>query len=119
VNPYLRASLICFALCGLLMYLVWGCANNGISGVCRHEATYAVSVMGEKYPARVAVGYRSGAYHSQAQVAQNNDWRWLCVEYPEVYVCAADATFEPHRYYVPWVWNIQMISGMVEDNRPR
>lgn len=122
MNPYLRASLICFALCGLILYLFFGCADKGnveIMGVCRHEATYAISVFGEKYPVRVAVGDRQGVYHSQAQAWVDNDWRWLSVGSNFVVrISAKDETFTPKLYYVPWVWFAERISVMVQENRP-
>lgn len=124
MNPYFRASMICLAIAVIVLwvFLTVGCAdkdNVEIMGVCRHEATYAISVFGEKYPVRVAVGDRQGVYHSQAQAWVGNDWRWLSVGSNFVVrICAKDETFTPKYYYVPWVWFAERMSRMVTENRP-
>ena len=42
MNPYLRASIICFAIVGavLAVMLIEACQHYTVTGVCRHEATY-------------------------------------------------------------------------------
>ena len=78
--------------------------RRGIMGVCRHDATYAISVMGEQHPVRVARGYWGIADHARAQAYLDGAWRWLCVDYPDVITCAGDTGFQPTQYYKPKIW---------------
>jgi hypothetical protein len=122
MNPYLRASLICFALCGLILYLVYGCATYTAMGESSQAATYAISVVGEKHPVRVAWGFwglrESLIAYAQAQVWMYGQWQWLCVNFPAVYTCPRDPEFDPQQYYVPSAWfQDYVLPRMVVENQ--
>jgi len=139
LNPYLKASLTCFTLCALILIYAFSSVpaslgakesdmfgwwkaifkTKGTPGVCRHEATYAITVMGEKYPVRVAGGDYQGARHAQAQAWINGEWRWLAVDYGVVSIVAEDPNFRHSEYYVPWVWYQMILADMVPENRHR
>jgi len=106
MNPYLRASIICLflALVVVVIFLLEGCQSYTVTGVCRHEATYAISVMGEQHPVRVARGYWGRSDHVRAQAYLDGAWRWLCVDYPDVITCAGDTGFAPTQFYKPQIW---------------
>jgi len=106
MNPYLRASRICFAIAAAIwaVMLIEACQHYAIYGVCRHDSTYAMSVMGERHPVRVAVGDWQGGYHSRAQAFIDGEWQWLCVDYPEVHACKGDEGFRPQYIYKPKIW---------------
>ena len=48
MNPYLKREIFCFATAViiLIVMLIEGCQSYQVTGVCRNEATYAISVMG-------------------------------------------------------------------------
>ena len=85
--------------------------RRGIMGVCRHEATYCLLVYGEHYPARVAVGYRGGAYHAQAQAKIDGKWTWLTSSLGTVYPTKEDSTFKVDLYTSPdaWLFGVQKL----------
>ena len=118
MNPYLRASIICLflALVVLTIWIIEGCQSYTVTGVCRHEATYAISVMGEHHPVRVAAGPSSIGTHARAQAYLDGNWWWLCVDYPDVYPCAGDLGFRPIYYYTPRVW-LGAEAGMLKGNK--
>lgn len=70
--------------------------TNSIKGICRHSATYAAVVYGERYPVRICGGTRYGYAHSQAQAEIDGEWEWLQVSFPTVYVGSKDRWFEPN-----------------------
>ena len=118
MNPYLRASIICLFL-ALVMLTVWileGCQSYTVTGVCRHEATYAISVMGEQNPVRVARGYWGTTDHARAQAYLDGAWRWLCVDYPDVITCAGDTGFQPNQFYKPMIW-MSMFGWKLKGNK--
>ena len=78
--------------------------KRGIMGVCRHDATYCMMVYGEKYPARVAVGWRNGQYHSQAQAKIDGVWTWLTSSLGTVYPTKEDPTFRVDLFATPDAW---------------
>ena len=106
MNPYLRASIICFAIAAAIwaVMLIEACQHYAVFGVCRHESTYAMAVMGEKHPVRVQVGDWQGCYHCRAQAFIDGEWQWLCVDYPEVHACKGDEGFRPNQVYKPKIW---------------
>ena len=107
MSPYLRAALLCFGISAILLALaaVEACQHYAVFGACRHESTYAASVMGERHPVRVWVGDWFGGYHCKAQAFIGNEWMWLCVDYPEVYPCLeGDKGFKPQYVYKPKIW---------------
>ncbi|KKS26148.1 MAG: hypothetical protein UU87_C0003G0068 [Parcubacteria group bacterium GW2011_GWA2_42_11] len=80
-----------------IVILSTGCATS-FQGVCRHEAIYAVSVVGERYPVRIAVGKSAVPEgHSQAQAFINGRWEWLKVRWPNVVISIQDS-FSPEGY---------------------
>lgn len=124
MSPYLRASLICFAIAAIALwiFLTMGCATYTAMGACAESATYAISTVGEKHPVRVATGLwgpRERLYtHAQAQVWLDGEWKFLCVDFPSVETCPRDPEFSPMEYYVPWVWFAGRMSRMIRENRP-
>lgn len=115
MNRNLKALLLTALTTTLLCWLVlvYGCDKpyeGKMAGACRHEATYAAVVMGERYPVRVVGGIWSlpgkpGVLHAIAQAQISGKWEWLCVQaYPEVKVCEEDPNFRATTYYTPQTW---------------
>lgn len=104
----LRMAILHFLIAALVIW-IWlcleGCVpSHSVMGVCRHEATFAMSVMGEKHECRVAQGLWGGRLHAKAQVFLDGQWKWLCVDYPAVFPCRGDDGFTPNQFYIPKVW---------------
>jgi hypothetical protein len=69
----LKASIICFVIAGILLYLLEGCATKQIElkTWCRHEALFVASVLSEKYPGRSGIEWMrdpndKDSFHVQA-----------------------------------------------------
>ncbi len=69
--------------------------EHSIKGICRHSATYAAIVYGERHPVRICGGRIGDIAHTQAQAFVNDEWEWLQVNFPKVYVGNKDSCFEP------------------------
>ena len=117
MNPYLRIALIHFAIAAIaLILLLQGCAPT-YTGVCRHEATYAISVVGERVPVRVAVGKIRHERHAQAQAFISGEWRYLAVKGREVFPGSPDGGFVVTGYYHPVGWLRQVNQWMIQENK--
>lgn len=67
--------------------------KTSLTGICRHHATYALAVFGEKYPVRIAGGVNHDFAHVQAQAYIDEKWQWLKVNYPDVVTGSRDSGF--------------------------
>ena len=124
MNPYLRASMICLIFSALMLWLfLAGCAGTYTAmGGSSQAATYAIFVVGELHPVRVAVGPWGPREYLQsiamAQVWLNGEWKWLCINFPAVNTCPRDPEFDPQQYYGPVVWfRDHVMPGMVVENQ--
>jgi len=88
----------------VIMFLFACIQRYEVYGVCRHDATYALTVAGEKYPVRMTYGLWGTRGHNKAQAFKDGQWRWLCVDYPNVYFCSGDNGYVENSYYNPRVW---------------
>lgn len=106
MNPFLKASLVCFiiAIIALLLFLLSCEKHYDMFGNADDKTTYAMVVMGEKYPIRASVGKLDNKQYSQAQAFHENQWKYLCIDYPAVYFCEADTGFVATNFYNPMIW---------------
>jgi len=77
-HRHLRASLICFAIAGIVI-AIWlqGCGYDmSIRPVCRHTATLCAITMGEDYPVRICSGSVPGSHTRHAQAEAMIDGKW-------------------------------------------
>lgn len=94
---WLTSSLICFAI-ALIAALFISCAPTW-QGVCRHDALYCASVVGEQHETRVVIGHTGKGYHAQAQVWIDDKWQWLSKKGSSVFISSQDYQMEDKLYY--------------------
>uniref|UniRef100_A0A6M3JX16 Uncharacterized protein n=1 Tax=viral metagenome TaxID=1070528 RepID=A0A6M3JX16_9ZZZZ len=80
----------------LIAFLLMGCALN--QPMCRHYALYNASVVCEKYPVRIALGFRHGNYHAQAQALVDDEWEFIRDTAFGINVSKKDAEFTVTEY---------------------
>ena len=82
--------------CGTMNWFQRLFCGHSIKGICRHSATYAAIVYGERHPVRICGGQIGDYAHTQAQALIDGGWEWLQVSFPTVYVGGKDSGFEPN-----------------------
>ena len=80
----------------IIILLLFGCSIN--QPVCRHYALYNASVVGEKYPVRIAMGWKNGNYHAQAQALINGEWEFIKDMVFGIAISTADPDFMVTEY---------------------
>ena len=82
-------------------------------GIDDDKTTYAMTVIGEKHSVRAVVGTLNNKPYSQAQAWNDNQWKYLCIDYPAVYFCETDKNFIPTQFYNPQIWMMRMEMTMM------
>jgi len=75
-----------------------------MTGNNKNDAIYAITVMGEKHPVRVMIGKLNGEQYVKAQAWKDNDWKYLCIDYPAVYFCEIEKDVIVSHYNNPKIW---------------
>ena len=71
--------------------------------VCRHNALYWVSMVGENYKTRIAFGYLGGIAHVQPQVKVGDTWYFFEVKDDKVILKSMDPVYWELSYYMTFI----------------
>jgi len=67
--------------------------------VCRHDAIYAASVVGEEHPVRLIAGDIFGVKHIRAQACIDGKWEWIEPSHAWIVIGKNDYRFKENRIY--------------------
>ena len=86
--------------------------------VCRHDALYWVSMLGEEYETRMAFGSWKGLTHVQPQIKLESTWYFFKVKDDKVILISLDPAYWELYYYLTFLEFADLHNNWMRNYRP-